>query len=62
MYLSTMKLISIMLSSFSLGFSTCSLVISLMNRHYDKKKSEELARSLVKRNKETDQSDNDGSN
>ena len=45
MYLSTMKLVSIMLSSFSLGFSTCSLVINLMNRRWLKKKNHEMEQS-----------------
>jgi hypothetical protein len=54
MYMSVMKIVSLMLSSFSLGFSTCSLIINLMNRHYDKKKNAELEKLLVKRDRETD--------
>ncbi len=59
--MSTMKIISIMLSSFSLGFSTYSLIWSLMERKRLKELDREISALLEIRDEQADQSNDDRS-
>lgn len=61
MFVSAWKLFSISLSSFSLGFSVCSLCVSLIRRKSLKNLDKKYGKSLEISDKQADQSDHNGS-